>query len=217
MFDRKPDVRAELKAVLATKSEAQAKLDRLEAARRKSVAAIEDADLRIRRATAALDAARTSAAHDAAAALADGNEAAPIAGLARHRTEIAEAEDAKAVATETAARLADMICEVDREITALPVHRAVCEAMEPKVRNLLDKAYEARSTLDQANAELSMLFSKRVFPANLEMEIATTLGFQLTMAPGQLGSPTRAPDTRALEATLDRLRDDPAGVVDAIG
>lgn len=217
MFDRKPDARAELKAVLATKSEMQAKLERLEGARRKAVAAIEDADLRIRRATAALEAARTSAAHDAATALADGNEAAPIAGLARHRTEIAEAEDAKAVATETAARLADMIAEVDREITALPVHRAVCEAIGPKVRKLLDKAYEARSTLDQTTADLSMLFHKRVFPAELNMEIGTALGFHYTSAPGEPGSKTRAPDTRALEAALDRLRDDPAGAVDALG
>jgi chromosome segregation ATPase len=216
MFERKPDARAELKAVLASKAEVQGKIDRLRAARVKAVAQIDDADLRIRRATEALATARSAAADAAATALADGTDTAPIAGLARYRTEIADAEDAKAVATATVNRLADLIGEAEAEITALPVHRAVCEAIGPKVRKLLDKAYEARSTLDQANAELSIIFSKRVFPANLEMEIATTLGFQLTMAPGQPGSPTRAPDTAALTAALDRLRDDPAGVIDAI-
>ncbi len=216
MFDRKPDARAELKAVIATKAEMQGKIDRLRAARVKAVQAIEDADLRIRRATDALDAARSAAAHDAASALADGNEAAPLTGLARYRSEIADAEDAKAVATATVNRLADLIGDAEAQMSALPVHRAVCEAIGPKVRNLLDRAYEARSTLDQTTAELSMLFHKRVFPAELNMEIGTALGFHYTSAPGDAGSKTRAPDTRALEAALDRLRDDPAGVVDAL-
>lgn len=216
MFNRPGNPTDALKAVLAASAAIQAKADRLRAARAKASEAILDCDTRVRQASEALEAARHAAAADAAEALADGRGAAPVAGLQRLRNEIAQAEDAKIVAAGAYDRLSDQIEATEAELSALSVRDALREAMAPKVRILLDKAYEARSTLDQTTAQLSLLFNKRLSPSEMDIEIGTALGFHYTSAPGGPGSKTRAPDIRALEAALADLHGNPEGVLSAL-
>lgn len=209
--------RAALRDVMARRAEMEVEAAKLRDAKKKAVAAIGAADLKHRKALAAVEAARADGAKTVALALAGGDEFKAPVGLSALRAAVADAEDERHVAEEALRALDEQIKDVEGRIDYLPIRGVVADAIEPKVRKLLDDLHDSETRRLQLFAVLKKLFDERMTPDELRGPIMDALGMRFSSHPvGHPDCPVKAPDTVALEQAIKRIQDDPESVLNAL-
>ena len=209
--------REQLRDLLKRHRELAAEADKLRAARVKAVAAIGEAETKHRRAVAAVESSREQSAQSAAMALAGGGDFAVTSDRSALRGAVLDAEDEKAIATDTLRAIETRLDAVEDESANLPYRAAIAAAAAPKMQAMLDDLYAAETRTMQIRAELTLLHGRGIVPPDLAEPLMDVLGLRFVKFPaGHPESPIKAPDTRALEAALNQMADNPEAIVDAI-
>lgn len=213
----KDQARAALRDVQAKRAELETEAAKLRVAKVKAVAAVGDADVKHRRAVAAVEQARASGAQAVAAAMAGGEDFKAPAGLSALRAAVADAEDEKHLATEALHALDEQIADIEDRIDGLPMRSAVADAIEPKVRKLLDELHDTETRRLHLQAVLRKLFDERMTPELLRGALMDVLGMRFSSHPvGHELCPIKAPDIAALDHAIKRMRDEPEAILSAL-